>query len=220
MCTGKYQPLVSYEYLPCFAWDESSADLWQWPFWVHRKRGVLLVSLVNVNQCLIPIIPTAHHLWKYILLHRAGGQWCNIMQYIVKLKTESQCEYLFVILENYSFFLCLRSGTKTDDRPTEGQWGRRREMERGVMYGCLVWLPPSIPLIADALWMNGYISHSFLRGLWLCEVKVTRSESPRPLSASCIRGIICGWDFHFSVYSNLELDLFCYSQHLFVQWSQ
>lgn len=136
-CAQKYQPLVSCEYLPCSAWDESSADLWQWPFWIHRKRGILLVSLANVKQGLIPIIPAAHQLWKYILSHRAGGQWCSTMQYIVKLNTESQCEYLVVILENDSFFLCLRLVTKTDDQPRVGQWGGRREMERGVMYGCL-----------------------------------------------------------------------------------
>lgn len=114
-----------------------SADLWQWHFWVHQKRGVLLVSLVNVKQGPVPIMPAAHQLWKYILSHQAWGQWCNIMQYIVKLKTETRCEYLS-FWKAYSFFLYLRLETKTEDhQPRAGQRGGRGEMEREMMCVCL-----------------------------------------------------------------------------------
>lgn len=140
-----------------------SADLWQWHFRVHQKRGVLLISLVNVKQGLVPMIPAVHQLWKYILSHLARGQRCSIIQYVVKLKTETQCEYLFVILESLLLFPVSDVGNK-DWRPAwRGAVRReRRDRERGGIY-----MPLSIALIADAIQTNGSISHPFPRGRWL-----------------------------------------------------
>lgn len=91
------------------------------------------------------------------------GQRCSIIQYVVKLKTETQCEYLFVILESLLLFPVSDVGNK-DWRPAwRGAVRReRRDRERGGVY-----MPLSIALIADAIQTNGSISHPFPRGRWL-----------------------------------------------------